>query len=177
MATTYAKLKLLIIDECSMVGQVVFTMIDKRLRQIFNNDRPFGGISVILVGDLFQLKPVFSTPLYYPLTADPYEEIFGNNFWHNLSVSRLTKIMRQSSVSLQTALNNLAVGEMTDANIQLLQSRQYCSWTIPFLAKRGYLATLSVQEIRSFQCHFEQIVFWPANKMCITCHENVPLTC
>ena len=58
---------------------------------------------------------------------DPYEEIFGNNLWHKFSVFRLTKIMRQSSVSFQTALNNLAVGEMTDADIRLLQSRQYCS--------------------------------------------------
>jgi len=57
---------------------------------------------------------------------DPYEEIFGNNLWHKFSVFRLTKIMRQSSVSFQTALNNLDVGEMTDADMQLLPSRQYC---------------------------------------------------
>jgi len=49
-------------------------------------------------------------------------------------------------------------------------------WTIPFLAKRGYLVTLCVLVIRSFQSDFEQIVHWIANKMCITCHENVPLT-
>jgi len=49
-------------------------------------------------------------------------------------------------------------------------------WTIPFLAKRRYLATLYVLVIRSFQSDFEQIVFWIANQMCITCHGNVPLT-
>jgi len=46
-------------------------------------------------------------------------------------------------------------------------------WTIPFLAKRGYLATMYVQEIQSFQSHFEQIDYWIANKMCITCQEKV----
>jgi len=45
-----------------------------------------------------------------------------------------------------------------------------------FLAKRGYLATLHVLVIRSLQRYFEEIVYWISNKMCITCHENVPST-
>jgi len=53
---------------------------------------------------------------------------------------------------------------------------QEAGWTIPFLAKRGYLATLYAVVIRSFQSHFEQIDCWIANKMCITCQAKVPWT-
>ena len=51
-------LKLLIIDEISMVGSSVFHKRDKRLRFIFKTNKSFGGISVICFGDFIQLKPV-----------------------------------------------------------------------------------------------------------------------
>jgi len=41
----------IIIDEYSMVHQVMLAVIDKRLRQATGRDEWFGGISVILVGD------------------------------------------------------------------------------------------------------------------------------
>ena len=42
--------KLIIIDEISMVGSTIFSRIDTRLRQIFGVDKSFGGISVITLG-------------------------------------------------------------------------------------------------------------------------------
>ena len=48
-----------IIDEYSMVHQVMLAVIDKRLRQATGkNNLYFGGISIILVGDPGQLPPV-----------------------------------------------------------------------------------------------------------------------
>ena len=55
-------------------------------------------------------------------------------------------------------------------------STRHVQWTIPFLAKRRYLATLYVLVIRTFQSDFEKIVLWIANKMHITCHRNDPVT-
>ena len=54
----------LLVDEISMVDAVVFAQIDQRLRQIKNNDIPFGGIAVILLGDMMQLPPPAGVPLY-----------------------------------------------------------------------------------------------------------------
>ena len=58
------ELKLLIIDEISMVGSTMFSRIDTRLRQIMGRNRSFGGVSVLMVGDLYQLPPVVDTSIY-----------------------------------------------------------------------------------------------------------------
>ena len=41
-----------------MISYEVLRMIHLRLCQFKNNDKPFGGINVILMGDLLQLKPI-----------------------------------------------------------------------------------------------------------------------
>ena len=53
------KLKGVLIDEISMVGSGMFNFINLRLLQIMGSKLPFGGVSIIAVGDLFQLQPVF----------------------------------------------------------------------------------------------------------------------
>ena len=53
------KLQVIFIDEISMVGSGMFNFLNLRLQQIMGSKEPFGGVSVITVGDLFQLKPVF----------------------------------------------------------------------------------------------------------------------
>jgi hypothetical protein len=56
----------LIIDEKSMLGLKTLGWIDLRLREIFprSSDEFFGGLSVMLIGDFFQLPPVLNKPLY-----------------------------------------------------------------------------------------------------------------
>jgi len=55
---------IIIIDEYSMLSQVMLSKIDLRLRQALNNPIKFGGISVILIGDPGQLLPVAGACLY-----------------------------------------------------------------------------------------------------------------
>ncbi|KAE8739095.1 hypothetical protein FOCC_FOCC015418 [Frankliniella occidentalis] len=57
LATKLKALKVLMIDEISMVGQHTLHMVDQRLRHLFNKEKLFGGISVIAVGDFNQLRP------------------------------------------------------------------------------------------------------------------------
>ena len=52
----------LVIDEISMVNSRLFDACDQRLREIKEKDVPFGGLQVILIGDLFQLPPVEKDP-------------------------------------------------------------------------------------------------------------------
>lgn len=52
-------LKIIFIDEISMVGSGMFNFLNLRLQQILGSKLPFGGVSLITVGDLFQLQPVF----------------------------------------------------------------------------------------------------------------------
>ncbi|KAK3924852.1 ATP-dependent DNA helicase RRM3 [Frankliniella fusca] len=125
LACTLHCLKVLIIDEISMVSQHILEMVSKRLQHLKGNNVPFGGISVIVVGDFSQLNPVFGRSLISPSLTNPYAEIFGKNLWCNFKVFQLTKIMRQNEVHFQTALNNLAKGKLTQADKIVFQSRVY----------------------------------------------------
>ena len=57
-------LKLLIIDEYSMIKADMLYQVDQRLKEIMLRDDPFGGISVILLGNILQLKPVQGTYIF-----------------------------------------------------------------------------------------------------------------
>ncbi|NNE25330.1 MAG: AAA family ATPase [Saprospiraceae bacterium] len=57
----YKKLKLLIIDEISMVRADMMDCIDIFLRNNRENNAPFGGVQLVVFGDLFQLPPVVSS--------------------------------------------------------------------------------------------------------------------
>lgn len=59
-------LDVLIIDEISMVRSDVFDAIDRRLKAVRLNDLPFGGVQVILVGDLRQIPPVVTGTEHTP---------------------------------------------------------------------------------------------------------------
>ena len=63
---TFTNVGILFIDEKSMVGQKTFTMVSKRLQEArpHYKDKPFGNLSVILLGDFKQLSPVRDSPLF-----------------------------------------------------------------------------------------------------------------
>ncbi|MEK7471124.1 MAG: PIF1 family DEAD/DEAH box helicase [Patescibacteria group bacterium] len=50
--------RVLIIDEISMLSSNMLDMVDLVCREIKQNDEPFGGIQIVLVGDFFQLPPI-----------------------------------------------------------------------------------------------------------------------
>ena len=54
----YRHLKVVIIDEISMVGNKTLNFINTRLQQLMGTKEVFGGLSVIAAGDLYQLKPI-----------------------------------------------------------------------------------------------------------------------
>ena len=58
MQAKYRHLKVIFIDEISMVGQRMFNFINLRLQEIMATTKPFGNVSLIAFGDLYQLKPV-----------------------------------------------------------------------------------------------------------------------
>ena len=54
----YEKVKVLVIDEVSMISPRFFDTLDRLTREMKGVDEPFGGIQMILSGDFFQLSPV-----------------------------------------------------------------------------------------------------------------------
>ena len=64
MKTTLRSLKLLVIDEVSMVSSLNLTYVHMRMQEIFGEDHWFGGKNVLFVGDLLQLQPVNGNPVF-----------------------------------------------------------------------------------------------------------------
>ena len=70
-------LQMVIIDEISMVGNDMILFISKRLQQITGVAKPFGGLTVVAFGDLYQLPPVGQSKIFY-LPSDLYESCLAH---------------------------------------------------------------------------------------------------
>ncbi|KAK0145467.1 ATP-dependent DNA helicase PIF1 [Merluccius polli] len=94
-------LQILIIDEVSMVDHRLLTYIHGRLRQIKQTGdySLFANVSVICVGDFYQLRPVKGTPLY----ADNGASLWEGNF----EVAELTQVVRQENAAFAGMLHRL----------------------------------------------------------------------
>ena len=119
----YRHLKLVIIDEISMVGNMTLNFINIRLQQLMGTKEVFGGLSVIAVGDLYQLKPVGDYLISLDLTKGASS--LGQNLWKRLfTMYELVDIMRQKDdLAFAQLLNRLRLNEMTDEDKQKLQTR------------------------------------------------------
>ena len=61
-----SELRLIILDEISMVSNITLIHIHQRLKEIFGSfsSQLFAGISIITVGDLYQLPPIKRKPVF-----------------------------------------------------------------------------------------------------------------
>ena len=124
IAQSLKSLKILIIDEISMVGARTFNQVDKRLRQIMQKNCPFGGVSVLVFGDFRQLRPVGDTYIFTGDSSNMYHKLIGNPLWNLFKMYRLTEIMRQKDDLLfAEALNAISIGKMEAKHIELMKSR------------------------------------------------------
>ena len=119
------ELKFLIVDEMSMVSSDYMYKMHHRLTDIFQNDQPFGGIGIMFVGDLLQLRPVKGSFIFQSPRNSAYSSHFeDSSLWHNLEAISLKHNHRQGENSYWTqALNRLRIGELTGDDIDLLRSR------------------------------------------------------
>ena len=73
--------QLILLDEVSMVGSNMFTVqINNRLKDIKGSKEDFGGVSIIGIGDLFQLPPVFDGYIFNDIQNSEYS-ILVPNLW------------------------------------------------------------------------------------------------
>ena len=97
--------KLLVIDEISMVRADLFEMMNQICQKALENTLPFGGITVVLVGDLFQLPPIVSDDAVYEYLKREYGGIYFFNSHiiqkelDNIKLFELAKSYRQQNDS------------------------------------------------------------------------------
>ena len=118
-----SELKLIIIDEISMVSNTTLLHIHQRLKDIFAtpNDQLFASLSILAVGDLYQLGPIRRKPVF----EDYKNNVF--NLCHPWSVFKmieLIQIMRQKDDQPFTELlNRFRTASQTEDDIKTIQSR------------------------------------------------------
>ena len=115
MQVQLGNLQILIIDEISMVDRRVLSYINGRLRQIkrfrsMDTTAHFGNVSILAVGDFYQLPPVRAQTLMRP-NADE-----GIDLWHdNFKIVTLVQTMRQrDDARFAEVLNRLRVKARSD---------------------------------------------------------------
>ena len=116
-------IRLLIIDEVSMVGCNMFNFINLRLQELMGCKEPCGNISLLLVGDLFQLRPVMDRWIFQP-SPGSYEGLTPNLWKDHISMYELKQIMRQQEdKQFATILNNIRENKQTPEDISIIESR------------------------------------------------------
>jgi len=119
------ELELMVIDEISMVRADVFDAIDYTLRRIRKNPAPFGGVQLLVIGDLFQLSPVVKQNVEHVLAEfykSPY--FFDSQAWVESSMINieLIKVYRQEEQSFVDMLNAIRVGSRDQAIVDQLNT-------------------------------------------------------
>ncbi len=126
-AELYRSLDTIVIDEISMVRADLLDCVDQFLRLNGpREDRPFGGIQLIFIGDLYQLPPVvtgkekqafgslYQTPYFY--SARVFDSL-------DMEFVELEKIYRQHDPQFIDLLNAIRNNSVTEEQLELLNQR------------------------------------------------------
>ncbi|MEP1956265.1 MAG: AAA family ATPase, partial [Algoriphagus sp.] len=117
-------IELLVIDEVSMLRADVLDAIDYRLRSVKRNfNTPFGGVQVLMIGDLFQLPPIVRDNEWQILSRFyPSMHFFEARVLQEsgLVYLELDKIFRQQDEEFIQVLNHLRENTVTSEDIALL---------------------------------------------------------
>jgi ATP-dependent DNA helicase PIF1 len=110
----WTSLDILIIDEVSMLSPELFDKIEEIARKVLQNNRPFGGIQLIMSGDFCQLPCVETDNFCFE--AKSWNSCIDKTIY-------LQKIIRQSDKKFQEALNDVRLGLLSKETRKLLTSR------------------------------------------------------
>ncbi len=117
---------LLVIDEISMVRADLLDAIDNALRKYRRDSRPFGGVQLLMIGDLQQLAPVV-TPRDEEILRDHYSTpyFFGSRALSQIPyvTIRLEKVFRQQNLDFVELLNHVRDNRLTDSDRRMLNGR------------------------------------------------------
>lgn len=125
---------LLVVDEISMVRADLFECMDLALRKVRGNPAPFGGVQLVLVGDLLQLPPVLTeserdaflarweSPYFF--AAESYDAL-------DLVSIQLTHIWRQTDNEFIEILNQVREGSAGEEVLSLLNQQVDPNFEVP----------------------------------------------
>ena len=118
-------LKVVIVDEMSLLSCDLLYELHLRLCQIFQSEDPFANKTIILVGDLLQLKPVMADYIF-DKPEDPHKASYYEvaQLWNQFEVFQLKHNHRQGEGNAwANTLNEIRKGIVTEDTMKLLESR------------------------------------------------------
>ena len=121
-----SRVKAIIIDECSMVSAEMFEYLERTFRAMRRNQKPFGGMQLVLCGDFFQLPPIDNTG---KMSNAEFKSAKGKDAFLNrgllfqapafrrcrFNCTLLTHVFRQSDESFVRMLNEIRIGKGANA--------------------------------------------------------------
>lgn len=122
----FNELELLVIDEVSMVRCDLLDVIDAILRSVRKNTMPFGGVQLLLIGDLYQLPPVAKREDWAFLSkAYPSPYFFDAHVVRRnpLLQIELTTVFRQTEPEFINILNDIRNNQINESSLNLLNKR------------------------------------------------------
>ncbi|XP_062572139.1 uncharacterized protein LOC134234095 [Saccostrea cucullata] len=119
-----SSLKVIIIDEISMVSADMLLFLHRRLQEITGSSEIFGGLSIFTFGDLFQLPPPAQRALF-DQPSDEIARLYGSLWKNHFKVVELQQIMRQrDDLSFARLLNRVRSGQHTNDDVWTLCTRE-----------------------------------------------------
>lgn len=111
-----SSVNLLVIDEVSMVRADVLNAVDHVFQHVRDSQYPFGGVQVLLIGDLFQLSPIVKDSVDQTFLKDN----FGGPYFFQADgfkdggfcFKEFTKCYRQKDQIFRNSLSKIRVGEV-----------------------------------------------------------------
>lgn len=111
----------LVIDEVSMVSSDLLDAMDRTLRAVRNEPEPFGGLQIIMFGDLYQLPPVKTQEFEQWLRYADYRSawFFDAHVWEETEFKTfgLNHVHRQQDGAFKDLLNGVRDGTITEKQL------------------------------------------------------------
>ena len=168
---------LLVIDEISMVRSDLLDAIDSVLRQYRKrHDLPFGGVQLLMIGDLQQLAPVV-TAQEEQLLKEHYDTpfFFSSNALKQVGylTVELKKVYRQQDELFISLLNQIRENRASDATLQALNQRFIPNFEPP---KNSNFIRLTTHNAPAQQINEQQLAALPSRAFSYTAEveDNFP---
>ena len=133
MRANYAHTCGMIVDEVSMISNQMLMAINMRMNEVLGSKDPvpFGGMPVIVFGDLFQLEPVSGSQPFVPLSSNVAKKMFGGfpcapNIWEGFEFRQLNTNHRQKgddNIKWRTTLDHIRFGTLSSNDVDYLNER------------------------------------------------------
>jgi len=165
----WKQVKVLVIDEISMMSSKIFGILDKIGRSIFRLNKPFGGLQLVFTGDFFQLPPIGDS-------GDPSsgEFCFQHKDWATTfppeNCIELTTFFRQTDPKYINILQEIRHGNISAESVNILAERVHGQEPIvredgivptklfPLRTKVDYINTTTYSKLKNEEHSYNPII-------------------